>query len=86
MAKHIYEDVLGLGEVKEFLKRPEGTYQAGYQDDEYDDEEDEEKVLEDLNQKMVISEQPSAETTLEAKPKVDENKALDDLLDDLINN
>ena len=40
--------------VKEFLKRPEGTYNAGYNEEEYGDEDDEEKVLEDLNQKMVI--------------------------------
>jgi hypothetical protein len=53
-AKSLYEETLGLKGVKEFLKRPEGTYNAGYDEDEYGDEDDEEKVLEDLNQKMVI--------------------------------
>lgn len=53
LAKHVYEYTLGLKDVKEFLKRPDGTYQTNYGEDDYGDEDDEEKVLEDLNQKMV---------------------------------
>ena len=53
LAKRVYEETLGLKDVKEFLKRPEGTYQTAYGEDDYGDEEDEGKVLEDLNQNMV---------------------------------
>jgi hypothetical protein len=60
LAKRVYEETLGLKDVKEFLKRPEGTYRANYEEDDYGDEDDEEKVLEDLNQKMVSKEQPAA--------------------------
>jgi hypothetical protein len=60
LAKRVYEETLGLKDVKEFLKRPEGTYRANYGEDDYGDEDDEEKVLEDLNQKMVSKDQPAA--------------------------
>lgn len=88
-AKRIYVDILKLDGEGFLERKPEDRVHYG---DDDDDEEDGDKIIDDLEKKMVINEgdilykkEEEKQGEMNEAAVKNDNKMLDDLLDELMN-